>query len=46
MKKCDSCCSVITSLRCMAQPAQDAATLQETARSFMRQGDYENTVLS
>src|SRR5215216_6703226 len=29
---------------CFAQ-SQDAATLHETAKTFMRQGDYENAVL-
>lgn len=30
---------------CFAQASQDAATLHETAKTFMRQGDYENAVL-
>ena len=30
---------------CIAQEAQDAATLHATAKSFMQQGDYENAVL-
>ncbi|HEX8356757.1 MAG TPA: hypothetical protein VF610_05070 [Segetibacter sp.] len=34
----------VTSLT-FAQSAQDAATLHETAKAFLRQGDYENAVL-
>lgn len=30
---------------CSAQPTQEVSTLQETAKTFIRQGDYENAVL-
>ncbi|MCW3110771.1 MAG: tetratricopeptide repeat protein [Segetibacter sp.] len=36
---------LFTASFCYAQPAQDAATLHQTAQSFLRQGDYENAIL-
>lgn len=45
MKKCIFVIFLFAVSSSFGQPQQDAATLHETAKTFLRQGDYENSVL-
>lgn len=45
MKKCLFVVFLFTASFCFAQAAQDPAALQQTAKTFMQQADYENAVL-